>query len=156
MSRAALLASTLAVGALLAPTRAPAQVPVQNPAADQQADLAGLLEAIAGYWEDGDAAALAEHGAGTGLELEIAGQLVGSLNGRRAAAALRQLFGGQLTVAVETASVATVVGAEDHAFGELIWEVRMPGAAVTENLKVFVGLVREDRGWRISQIRILP
>ncbi|MDX1674223.1 MAG: hypothetical protein R3314_05405 [Longimicrobiales bacterium] len=157
MTRAPVLASVLAIGALVAPTAATPQVPTEEPAArQQQADLAGLLEAIAAYWEDGNAAALAEHGAGAGLELEIAGQLVGSLNGRRAAAALRQLFGGQVTVRVETASVATVVGAEDRAFGELIWEVRMPGAAVTESRKVFVALVREERAWRISQIRILP
>ena len=157
MTRALVLASVLAVGALAAPTAVAPQVPTQEPEARQPSpDPAGLLEAIAGYWEDGNAAALAEHGTGAGLELEIAGQLVGSLNGRRAAAAFRQLFGGQVTVGVETASVATVVGAEDRAFGELIWEVRMPGVAVTEHRKVFVALVREDRVWRISQIRILP
>lgn len=128
----------------------------KQPEAPQSRELTGLLDSLSVFWADGDAAALAAHGVGAGLDLEVRGQFVGSLHGRRAAAALRQLFAGQETVGVETANAATVVGAEDRAFGELIWEVRMPGAEVTERRKVFVGLVLLDDVWRISQIRILP
>ena len=126
------------------------------PAAAQQSDdLTRLLDTLAALWTRGDAAGLAAHGAEAGLDLEIHGVPVGSLEGRRAAAAIRQLLAGQETVVVERGTAATVVGAEDRAFGELIWKVRMPGAEMTESRKIFVALVREDREWRISEIRIL-
>lgn len=127
-----------------------------SPAAAQQADdLTELLDTLAVLWGDGNAAGLAAHGATAGLDLEIDGQTIGMLHGRRAAAALRQLFGAQETVSVEPGASAQVTGAEDRAFGEFIWEVRVPGAAVTERHKIFVALVRERDDWRISQIRIL-
>lgn len=126
------------------------------PAAAQEPDeLTGLLDTLAALWTRGDAAGLVAHGAESGLDLEIHGVPVGSLEGRRAAAAIRQLLAGQETVIVERRSAATVVGAEDRAFGELIWKVRMPGAEVTESRKIFVALIREDQQWRISEIRIL-
>ena len=123
--------------------------------AQQTDDLTGLLDSLAELWSAGNAAGIASHGAATGLDLEVHGDALGSLRGRRAAAALRQLFAGQETVTVQRGSAARVVGAEDRAFGELIWEVRMPGAAVTEARKIFVALVREDDAWRVSEIRIL-
>ena len=126
------------------------------PAAAQQTDdLTRLLDTLADLWTRGDAVALAAHSAESGLDLELRGVSIGSLEGRRAAAAIRQLLAGQETVVVERGSAATVVGAEDRAFGELIWKVRMPGTDATESRKVFVALVREDRAWRISEIRIL-
>lgn len=125
------------------------------PAAAQQVDdLAGLLDTLAVLWRHGEAAELAAHSAATGIDLEVQGRLIGSLHGRRAAAALRQLLGGQETVSVRSGSAAKVVGVDDRAFGEFIWVVRMPGADVTETLKIFVALIREEQGWRISEIRI--
>ena len=124
-------------------------------AAQQPDDLGGLLDTLAVLWTRGNAAALAAHGAASGLDLEIHGETIGTLEGRRAAAALRQLFGAQETVSVEAGTAARVTGAEDRAFGEFIWVVRMPGAEITERHKIFVALVRQDQQWRVSQIRIL-
>lgn len=133
-----------------------AAILVAAPAAGQEPDdLARLLDTLAVLWTRGDAAALASHGAENGMDLDVHGETIGPLEGRRAAAALRQLFQTQETVSVRTGAAARIVGAEDRAFGELIWVVRMPGAAVTENNKIFVALVREQAGWRVSQIRIL-
>ena len=140
--------ATVALAAALALTAGPA-------GAQQADDVAGLLDSLAVLWSSGDAVALADHGARAGLDLEIHGELMGSLHGRRAAAALRHLLGSQETVEVRTGAAARVVGAEDRAFGELIWLVRTPGVESTEARKVFVALVREDRAWRISEIRIL-
>lgn len=126
------------------------------PASAQQNDgLAGLLDTLAVLWTRGDAAALVAHGADAGLDLEIHGESVGTLEGRRAAAALRQLFGALETVSVEAGSAGRVVGAEDRAFGEFIWVVRMPGGMVSESNRIFVALVRENDEWHVSQIRIL-
>lgn len=123
--------------------------------AQQPDDLTGLLDTLAVLWTNGNAAGLAAHGAASGLDLEVHGRLMGSLEGRRAAAALRHLFGAQETVAVEPGTAAKVVGAEDRAFSEFIWIVRMPGADVTEDRKIFVALIKEAQAWRISEIRIL-
>lgn len=126
------------------------------PASAQQTDgLAGLLDTLAVLWSRGDAAALVAHGAEAGLDLEIHGESIGTLHGRRAAAALRQLFGALETVSVEAGSAERVVGAEDRAFGEFIWVVRMPGGMVSESNRIFVALVRENDEWHVSQIRIL-
>lgn len=133
-----------------------AAILIAAPAAGQEPDdLARLLDTLAALWTRGDAAALASHGAESGMDLEVHGETIGPLEGRRAAAALRQLFQTQETVSVRTGAAARIVGAEDRAFSEFIWIVRMPGATVTENNKIFVALVRERDGWRVSQIRIL-
>jgi len=124
-------------------------------AAQQNDDLGVLLDSLAVLWTHGDASALAAYGAATGLDLEIEGQLMGTLQGRRATAALRQLLGSHETVSVRTGASSKVVGAEDRAFGEFIWVVRLPGADITEDHRIFIALVREQQAWRISEIRIL-
>lgn len=127
-----------------------------GPASAQEADeLDGLMNRLATLWTRGDAIGVAGYGATPGLDLEIHGEMLGSLEGRRAEAALRQLFSNHETVRVHPGRSTRLVGAEDRAFGELIWTVRVPGAAVTERSTIFVGFVHEPRGWRISQIRIL-
>lgn len=123
--------------------------------AQQTDDLTDLFDSVATLWRYGDAVGLAAHGAEAGVHLEVQGESMGSLEGRRAAAALRQLFGAQETVAVQMGTVSRVVGVEDRAFGELIWIVRTPGAPVTEVHKIFMALEREQDAWRITQIRIL-
>ncbi|MFW5947377.1 MAG: hypothetical protein ACOCUW_02685 [Gemmatimonadota bacterium] len=124
-------------------------------AAQEAGDLDGLLDTLGSLWARGDAAALARHGVDAGLDLEVHGELMGPLEGRRAAAALRQLFGGQETVSVQPGAAARVVGAEDRAFAEFVWMVRTPGSVMAERNKIFLALVLEDGDWRVSQIRIL-
>lgn len=147
MRRAAAAVTLAALATGLAGTAA-----AQDPDPD---DLTGLLDTLAILWTRGDAAGLAAHAAVAGLDLEVDGTSMGHLEGRRAAAAFRQLFGRQETVAVEAGHAAKVIGAEDRAFSEFIWVIRMPGAAMTETHKIFVALVLESREWRVSQIRIL-
>jgi hypothetical protein len=123
--------------------------------AQQTDDLAGLLDSLATLWERNDASRLVGLGADVGLELDVHGTPMGPLAGRRAAAALRHLFQAQETVAVRPNSASRVAGTDDRAFIEMTWEVRQAGG-MTERSTVFMGLVREARGWRVSQIRILP
>jgi hypothetical protein len=140
-------------GLLLVATATVAAEPV---AAQDRDDLAGLMDTLAVLWNRGDAERLAGYGAAPGLDLEIHGQMLGPMEGRRAEAALRQLFAGQETVGVRAGRPTRLVGAEDRAFGELTWTVRVNEAGITERSTVFLGLVHERPGWRISQIRILP
>ena len=140
-----LLALTLALPLTLAPA----------PAAAQE-DLGSLLSELASLWERGDARGLAAHTASNGLELEVRGRGIGPISDRKVAAALRRIFSGQETVAVRPALTARVEGAAGTAFGELLWAHRPEGIERAERSTIFIGLVREGREWRVSQIRILP
>lgn len=140
-------ALTLALGlAVMAP-----------PAAAQEPDdLGRLMQTFTVLWEREDAGALVKLSARTGLDLEVQGYAMGPLTGRRAAAALRHLFGAQRTVGVRSGGASRIAGTDDQAFAELAWDVRAAGGTVTERNIVFVGFVREGSTWKISQIRILP
>lgn len=124
--------------------------------AQDPVDPGPLLQRIATLWAAGEAGGIARHVAGRGLELEVGGESLGPVASRQAAATLRRVFAGQETVRVRTTMTARVAGADDRAYGELTWDHRPHGAAATERNTIFVGLVREGRGWRVSQIRILP
>jgi hypothetical protein len=126
------------------------------PASAQQTDdLDRLLNEFTALWYMGDAAGLVELAAERGVEIELRGYAIGPLAGRRAAAALRHLFGAQQTVDVRAEAASRVAGADDRAFVEMIWEVRPGGAHVSESTIVFVGFVREGARWKVSQIRVL-
>ena len=136
----ALLAALLAV--------APAAAQDHRPLGDVLANLADL-------WASGDAGAIADLTSTSGIDFEIAGSSMGSLSGRKLAAALRRVFEDRVTVSVESKMTSAVKGAEDRAFGELAWVLRPRGASISERTTVFLGLVHEPVGWRLTQIRIL-
>lgn len=136
------------VGALL--ISAVAALPARG-----QDDLSRALESFAAMWARGDAVALAGYSAGRGIELEAQGETLGRVSGRKAAAALRQLFADQETVSVRAGMTSRVTGTDDAAFGELTWELRPRGSALPTRVTVFLGLVREGSVWRVSQIRVL-
>lgn len=139
-----------AVAALAAALLASAVAPAQG-----QDDLSRALDRFAALWERGDAVALAGYGAGRGIELEVQGETLGRVSGRKAAAALRQLFANQETVSVRASMTSRVTGTDHTAFGELTWETRPRGSMVPTRVTVFLGLVREGSVWRVTQIRIL-
>jgi hypothetical protein len=120
-----------------------------------QEDLAATLATVASAWARGDATTLAGFAATRGIELELHGESLGRVSGRKAAAAFRHVFSNQETVSVRPSMTSRVAGADNTAFGELSWEVRPRGSSVAARNTVFLGLVREGRAWRISQIRIM-
>ena len=125
------------------------------PAAAQQ-NLDDMLQTLAYLWERGDAETLADYIADVGVEFEINGEPMGALNRRKVAAALRRVFQEAETLSVVASMTSRVSGAEDRAFGELTWQKRPRGATMPERRTVFMGLVRERKGWRVTQIRIFP
>lgn len=124
-------------------------------AAQDHRPLGDVLDNLAALWASGDAGAIAELTSASGIDVEIAGSAMGSLSGRKLAAALRRVFDDRVTVSVESKMTSAVKGAEDRAFGELAWVARPGGASVPESTTVFLGLVHEPVGWRLTQIRIL-
>ena len=121
-----------------------------------QQDVGSVLAELATLWERSDARGVAEHTARAGLELEVRGNVVGPIGDRNVAAALRRLFSGQETLSVRPSLSGRVEGQGRTAFGELLWAHRPEGMGRPERSTIFIGLVREDRHWRVSQIRVLP
>lgn len=120
-----------------------------------QDPLSPMLDTVSVLWARGDAAALADYGAKAGIELEIQGEPIGLIAGRKLAAALRGVFANQETVSVIPGMSERVAGVDDRAFAELRWAFRPAGALSAERHTIFLGLVREEQRWRVSQIRIL-
>lgn len=137
----------LPVLALLALAPAPAAA---------QAQLDDVLDSLARLWSTAELVAIAEMVAADGAEFEVDGHAMGSLNGRKMVAALRRVFEDRETVAVRSSLSSRVMGTDDRAFAELVWDARPPGGTVPERSTVFLALVHEDGAWRVSQIRILP
>jgi hypothetical protein len=122
--------------------------------ASAQDELASMFDTLAAFWARGDATALAGFAASRGIELELHGESLGRISGRKAAAAFRHLFATQETIAVRASMTSRVHGADRTAFGELTWELRPRGSMVPASNTVFFGLVREGTSWKISQIRV--
>lgn len=120
-----------------------------------QHDLPPVLDSLAALWARGDAAGLAAFGASRGIDLEVHGETIGRVSGRKAAAALRQVFSSHETVSVRSNTTSRAAADENTAFAELAWAARPRGSAVPARSTVFLGLVRENRGWQVSQIRIM-
>ncbi len=139
---------TRALVAALVLAASPAALSAQDP-------IGPMLHRFSTLWQRGDAAALAEYGASAGIELEIEGEPIGLITGRKLSAALRGVFANQETVSVIPGMSERVAGVDDRAFAELRWMLRPAGAVAPERHTVFLGLVRERDGWRVSQIRIL-
>jgi hypothetical protein len=144
--RTALLPLLLAA-ALLAP----------RAAAAQDADpLAGFVATVARLWAAGDADALVALAPSDGrILLDVLGEGPGEVHPRNAAAALRRLFSELETASVRSARATLVGGSPGRGFGELAWTTRARGVRESVQSTVYVGMVREDRGWRIRELRVL-
>lgn len=127
-----------------------------GPVSSQETTVDGVLDSLASIWARSDAAAIAALGSDNGLELEVDGAVVRHLSGRTMVAELRRIFENRETLRVAPGMIARVAGTDDRAFGELTWDVRPSGTTTPERSTIFIGLVREPTGWKVSQIRILP
>jgi len=122
----------------------------------QEPALEGTIARFAKSWSQGDAGGVASFLAAAGVSLDLeGGRRTGPLSSRQAAAALRRVFEDYETVSVRSGMVRIVGGTPQRAFGELDWVVRARGTTDTERRVVFVALVREERGWRVTHIRLL-
>lgn len=139
MKRAALLFLTLAIGA----GRAHAQ------------EIEPTVDRFVRAWSRGDADAVAALAAHDGLVVELHGDAVGPLGGRQAAALLKRVLDDRETLSVRREAAQGVAGEPPRAFTEISWRSRMKGTSIPETFRVFLALVREDGGWRVTQIRIL-
>ena len=124
-----------------------------RPAAAQ--DLRPLLERVAKALQRGDVSGISALAARSGMSLDIDGRNVGPLGQRQTAAVLRRLFDDRETVTTSVSTIREVGGDPARAFGEITWSTRARGTTIPERATVFVALVREDNGWRVTEIRLL-
>lgn len=144
-----LLRAVLPLVVLLAATGRPlsAQAP--------PAPLERFVQTVGQLWMDGNAGTIAAVVQDGQLLLDT-GRGGESVNGRHAAAALRELFGESETVSVRPVRVTLAGGQPPRGFGELAWVFRARGSPVTQTRSVYVGAVWTGRDWRISEIRLMP
>ncbi|HEX7048623.1 MAG TPA: hypothetical protein VF188_00290 [Longimicrobiales bacterium] len=121
----------------------------------QEVELEEVLNRLGTAWEHGDAGALAALAAHAGLSIEILGERVGPLSKRQVAAVLRRVFERRETIALRHGMAQVVGGTPPRAFGELAWITRVEGTTIPERATIFIALIREDEGWRVTQIRLL-
>ena len=121
----------------------------------QESGLERTIASFANSWNRGDAGGIASFVASAGVSLDLDGGRAGPHGSRQAAAALRRVFEDHETVSVRPGAVRIVGGAPHRAYGQLDWRVRARGTTVTERRTVFIALVREPSGWRITHIRLL-
>ena len=132
---------------LLAVAPAPAQAP---------APLEQFVRRVAYLWEAKDVDALVDLMDGSDPVLLDAGRGSESVNPRHAAAARRALFSDRESVSVRPVRVTLSGGQPQRGFGELNWGFRARGAPGGQSRSVYVGAVWNGRGWRISELRLMP
>ncbi|HEX6939360.1 MAG TPA: hypothetical protein VF158_08100 [Longimicrobiales bacterium] len=118
-------------------------------AAAQDAEFERVLESASRSWARGDADAIAALATRAGLRINIGGRSFGPLGVRHASAVLREMFESLGTARLARRSVQFIGGAQPRGYGEFIW--------LTEGARhatVFLGLVRGQDGWRLTEIRV--
>ena len=124
-----------------------------RPAAAQE--LRPLLQRVASAWHRGDVGSISALCARGGVSLDVDGRSVGPLAPRQTAAVLRRLFDDRESVGARVNTIREVGGEPTRAFGEITWSTRARGTTIPEHATIFVALVREDDGWRVTEIRLL-
>lgn len=115
----------------------------------QDAEFERVLDSARNSWAEGDAEAIAGLAVRGGLSISVGGRSFGPLGARHAAALLREIFHSLGIATLQQKSVRLIDGAQPRGYGEFIW---LTDAA--QHATVFLGLIREDDAWRITEIRV--
>lgn len=151
---ALLVAGAIGAGAAVAQEPVPGVTPfASDPAA---AGLTAFFEELADHWAAADVAAIAELLSPDGATVIEQGAGGAITNPRRAAAALRALFGARESLAATVASTALAATSPSRGFGEIVWSSRARGAPGEESRSIFIATIRGEEGWRIMEVRFLP
>ena len=118
-------------------------------------DLEGSLDRFAAAWTRGSAGGVAQLAASDGMVIELHGDAVGPLGHRQAAGLLKRVLDDLETHSLRADLARNVGGEPLRAYAELTWVSRMKGTSIPETRRIFLALLREDAGWRITQIRVL-
>jgi hypothetical protein len=125
------------------------------PAPARAQDLDAVVNRVVSAWARGDVGAITRLASREGVSLDVDGAAVGPVATRQASAVLRRVFDAVETDAVQRGITRTAGGSPQRAFSEIAWTARVRGTSIAQRRTVFVAYVREEGGWRISQIRLM-
>lgn len=123
--------------------------------AHAQQELAPVVDYVTAAWARGDADAVAAAASSAGITLDLEDGPIGPVGPRQSAAALRRVFDDRETVSIRKDAARLVGEPAARAFAEFEWSVRARGTRIPETLRVFLALVHEETGWRVTQIRLI-
>ena len=128
----------------------PAQVP------DVEEPLETFVQEIVRLWEAADVQALVDLIAEEDQIILDTGTGIENANSRHAAAALRALFAESETVGARAVRVTLASTTPPRGFGEVAWTFRTRGAPLEQSRSIYVAAARQDAGWRITELRLMP
>lgn len=118
--------------------------------------LETFVQQVTHLWGEGDVGGLMELTAGGGRLVLDTGSGTEAVNDRHAAAALRALFAERESVAARPVRVTVAGGTPPRGFAEVAWTFRTRGVPEPQSRSIYVGAIREDGGWRLTELRVLP
>ncbi|MEX2572216.1 MAG: hypothetical protein WD737_13035 [Gemmatimonadota bacterium] len=118
--------------------------------------LEDFVQEVARLWGDGDVGSLVGLLPAEDPLLLDAGSGIESANPRHAAAALRALFAAHETMGATAVRVTVSSTSPARGFGELAWIYRARGAPGEQSRSVYVAVLQEQGGWRITELRVMP
>jgi hypothetical protein len=89
------------------------------------------------------------------VSVQIGGDKKGVLKPNQVAAVLRNVFDENETVSARTDRAQVMGGSPQRAFGEVVWTARVRGTTIPQRSTVFLALILEEDGWRITEIRLM-
>jgi hypothetical protein len=118
--------------------------------------LEDFVSRVAQLWASRDASALVDLAPADGrLVVDLGREGGGAVEGRHAAAALRELFGRREHLQIRVSQVTLSGGSPSRGYGELSWTSRERGVREPDRAVVYVGAALENGAWRIRELRLL-
>ncbi|HET7275352.1 MAG TPA: hypothetical protein VFI91_09310 [Longimicrobiaceae bacterium] len=115
-----------------------------------------FVQRVARLWANAEAGGIATLAPADGrILLEIGGE-TSAVQARHAAAAFRALFADRQSISVRPARVTIAGDSPPQGFGEISWTFRSRGVSNPQTQTLYIGAVWEGRGWRITELRLIP
>lgn len=118
-------------------------------------DLETAARRFAALWAEGDVATIAAVLHPDGVLVALLGEEYGTLDRRKAAAALHDFLAHHEARSATLTRASEVRGTPGRGFAEIRWEAVAPGTSELQRYTVFTGFVRDGEHWRVTDLRVL-
>lgn len=130
--------------------------PVMGCGVAGQEAVEAAADAFARQWAGGDLEQIGDALHADGVRVSLLGERANLVSVRQALAGLREFHAGHEPGGATVARVAEVGGVPLRAFAEISWAASAVGTSERSEYLIFVGFMREDEAWRITEIRVFP
>ena len=117
--------------------------------------LKEVVSKVSKFWHGKDVAKLEGLLHPDGIRFQVDDEKRVSLDPRKAMASIQAYWAGLTSRKVDTRRISDVGGDPPKGFAEFRWHVVLSGGSETLVHAIYVGFVRRDERWVISEIRIL-